>query len=892
MKVKQNLLLATALAISLANSGFAQQDYKRQPIQIQTRWANDVSVKSVLSEYPRPNLTRKNWTNLNGLWDYAITGIQDSLPIHYDGKILVPFPLESSLSGVKKRLEAKQLLWYKANLIHPVIKYGEHILLHFGAVDFETTVFLNGKEVNKHSGGYQNFSLDITNFLREGVNELIVKVWDPSDEGPNPRGKQSLNPGGIWYTASSGIWQTVWLETVPQHYIESLKITPDVDKGLVNIQVNGSSKAPVQLKVLDGKKVVATLSGLQPSLPGKEISLAVKIPNARLWSPDDPFLYDLEVTLGEDKVTSYFGMRKIEVKKDVKGIDRIFLNNKYTYNLGTLDQGYWPEGLYTAPTDDALKFDILAAKAMGFNTIRKHIKIEPARWYYHCDKIGMLVWQDMVNPAAGSGQPIIEAKKQFEKECLENIHQLYNFPSIVIWVLFNENWGAYDQGRLTKWIKDIDPSRIVNGHSGSLIVDYTSKGNTPAGLASKSANSDVTDIHSYPPPGIPAYIAGKALVLGEFGGIGVSVESHLWNDVEAGWGYGGTVSAGVMKKRYQVMIDSLIAFEKRGLSASIYTQPYDVEAEQNGILTYDRKITKIPIKEIRKIHKKLWSTVTNGDEQKEINTLMVADTGQVNFQQALKIYNDGKKDSSQLRLLALMALAEKDVNSNLGERYANEYIKVLKNPYIETNLRFISKFLNKTTDEGFNLFLHNIKGVNDILGKDEAESKLITAIERDEINPVIDQTTIDWSSLLKNMTQKYGEIGQEVVMQKQVMHSVEKSNWGTFNYIASTWLRLYGCKRKWISANMLNDLAWDIFNKTADIQSLGVALEMSSIALKDAETPNRIDTYANLLYKLGSKIKAIEWQKRAVEQDGYTAEFKLTLQKMQNNEKTWPELKK
>jgi hypothetical protein len=634
--MKRLLSIAGVLCI-MYTSLSAQTPWRMQPTTIQTRWAKQVTSKNPLPEYPRPQMVRSKWTNLNGLWEYAVTAKEADQPQQFSGQILVPYPIESALSGVKKALQPEEILWYKRTINKPATKTGEHVLLHFGAVDFDATVFLNGKQIGNHKGGYQNFSFDVTDALTQASNELVVKVWDPSDKGPNPHGKQVLNPGGIMYTPSSGIWQTVWLETVPATFIKSVKMTPDVDNNSLRIAL-----------ILDGDATDCTVEAVAKSgaaAAGKtsgnaQEPLTININNAKLWSPDAPNLYDLTLTIKRngkviDEVKSYFGMRKIEIKKNEKGIERIFLNNKYTYNLGTLDQGFWPDGLYTAPTDAALKFDIEASKAIGFNTIRKHIKIEPARWYYHCDKLGVLVWQDMVNP--GNDEP--EGRKQFEIENKENIEQLYNYPSIVCWVLFNEGWGAYDQARLTKWVKDTDPTRIVNGHSGSLIVNYNSPDNTAQGLADKSANSDVTDIHSYPPPGMPAHIPGKAIVLGEFGGIGVSIPSHLWDDIASGWGYGGTVSAGTMRKTYAVMTDSLIAFEKRGLSGSIYTQPFDVEAEQNGLITYDREILKIPAAEIRSIHGKLWPVTANYAVATKNFTAKVADTGKKDFAGALKEYN-------------------------------------------------------------------------------------------------------------------------------------------------------------------------------------------------------------------------------------------------------------
>lgn len=566
----------------------AQSGWKMQPSPLQTRWAKDVNPEKVLPEYPRPQLVRKEWQNLNGLWQYAITEKDASQPSTFDGQILVPFAIESALSGVKKPVLPTQRLWYKRTFQQPATKNAERVLLHFGAVDWQTTVLVNGKEAGKHTGGYQNFSFDITDLLKSGDNELIVNVYDPTDQGPNPHGKQVLAPKGIRYTATTGIWQTVWLETVPPVYISSLVLIPEVNDGYLSIKVNTTGEAA-------GYTVEAS-AGSNSIKGNANEALKLPVKNAHLWNPEDPFLYDLTIKLvkngtTEDHVTSYFGMRKIEIKKDAKGQERIFLNDKYTYNLGVLDQGFWPDGIYTAPTDAALKFDVEAIKAMGFNTIRKHIKIEPARWYYHADKLGMLVWQDMVTCA--SLQP--DAKKAFEEENAANVQQLFNYPSIICWVLFNEGWYTYDQSRLTEWLQNTDHSRLINGHTGE---NYGKDG--PQNPAEKWANSDLTDIHDYPGPGIAPALPNKARVLGEWGGVGVPVKGHQWN-AAAGWGY-VKITPSEMSGKYAGMNKRLKAYETEGLSGSIYTEPYDVEIEENGLMTYDREIIKVPMNTLRKIH--------------------------------------------------------------------------------------------------------------------------------------------------------------------------------------------------------------------------------------------------------------------------------------------------
>lgn len=517
---------------------------------------------------------------MNGLWDYAITDSITYRPNEFEGRILVPYPIESAPSGVKKSLQPNQKLWYQRVIELKEKKTDKKYLLHFGAVDYRCAVYVNGKEVGVHAGGYQEFTFDITNTLQKGNNEVVVVVLDPTDKGDNPKGKQVLNPQGIMYTSTSGIWQTVWMEEVPKNYIESLKITPDVDGGYVSIIVKSNSNEAVEL-----------IAGNNKASGTTNTEIKLKIPNAKLWSPSDPYLYDLIVKTKTDEVKSYFGMRKVEIKKDEIGQERIYLNNQYTFNLGVLDQGFWPDGIYTAPTDEALKFDIEAIRSMGFNTIRKHIKIEPSRWYYWADKLGMLVWQDMPYPANLSE----DAKKEFETENEENIKQLYNHPSIVCWVLFNEGWNSYDQQRLADWIKKTDPTRLVDAHTGE---NYDR--NAPKDPSKKWAGSEMADIHDYPGPGIAPAMAGKARVLGEWGGVRVVTPGHEWDSTK-GWGYIQSATADFARK-YEFMMKHLKLFEEEGLSAAIYTQPFDVEIEENGLLTYDREVFKISVEKIRAIN--------------------------------------------------------------------------------------------------------------------------------------------------------------------------------------------------------------------------------------------------------------------------------------------------
>lgn len=632
--MKRFVKLPTIIIILLCSCYEGQAQWQMQPSPLQTPWAKEVNPDKVLPEYPRPQMVRNEWQNLNGLWQYAITEKDATQPTQFDGQILVPFAIESALSGVKKPVLPTQRLWYKRTFTKPDTP--KRVLLHFGAVDWQTTVWINGKEAGKHTGGYQNFSFDITDLLQNGKNELIVSVYDPTDKGPNPHGKQVLAPQGIRYTAATGIWQTVWLEMVPPVYISSLEIVPDVDGGYLSLKVNTSGAA-------DGYTVEAVANGAGSIKGAANTALKLPVRNAHLWNPEDPFLYDLTIKLTkngttEDQVSSYFGMRKIEIKKDAKGQERIFLNNKYTYNLGVLDQGYWPDGIYTAPTDAALKFDIEAIKGMGFNTIRKHIKIEPARWYYHADKLGMLVWQDMVTGA--SLEP--DAKKAFEEENDANVQQLYNYPSIICWVLFNEEWYTYDQARLTKWLKGRDPSRLVNGHTGE---NYDR--DNPQNSAEKWPDSDMTDIHDYPGPGLAPALPGKARVLGEWGGVGVPINNHQWN-AAAGWGY-VRITPSEMSSKYTSMMKRLKTYETEGLSGSIYTEPYDVEIEENGLMTYDREIIKVPLETLRKIHapfvaQKRSERLITSLGLKDADTTSTPDPNRKQFLEILEQEADAKKN--------------------------------------------------------------------------------------------------------------------------------------------------------------------------------------------------------------------------------------------------------
>lgn len=736
---------------------------------LQTRWINEVSSVNALTEYPRPQMARNRWQNLNGSWEYAITKKKVEQPTKFDGIILVPFCIESALSGVKKTVQADQLLWYKKKFNNSARPGDHRILLHFGAVDWQATVYVNGNEVGQHTGGYQEFSFDITDRVKNGENELMVKVFDPTDQGPNPHGKQVLKPKDIWYTPTTGIWQTVWMEEVPANYISSLTITPNVDGGFVTVRANSNINEPVELTAGKYKATGET---------NHEIKLY--IPNAKLWSPNDPYLYDLVVKTKSDEVKSYFGMRKVEIKKDEKGFDRIFLNNQYVFNLGVLDQGFWPDGIYTAPTDEALAFDIKAIKAMGFNTIRKHIKREPDRWYYHCDKIGMIVWQDMINPSFDLTD---EAKKEFEKESEENIKQLFNHPCITTWTLFNEKWGQYDQERLSKWIKQLDPTRLLNGHSGEILyVDEKLRSPSPNAWV----NSDITDIHSYPDPMNAPPMNGKARVLGEFGGIGVFVPDHQWNSNRA-WGYINATPA-QLKGKYTIMNQHLQLLEKEGLSASIYTQPFDVEGEQNGLMTYDREVVKIPFTELQRIHSGLVPTPKN------IIPVSAKDADLTEPTQAYAAlfdqYINGKHDPVFLKKLAMMAGQTNDAAGK--NRFSAEYMSSLTKPYSQEDMAFIESATRKITDPGFGILIKEL-AESDTKEHRGLRVKLMDIIYTDLIAGYVPnaKASPNWDEIAEKIN-AYGAVGNEIFLRAKAIHLYNQQDWENYKPVAREYLEKYG----------------------------------------------------------------------------------------------------
>ena len=596
MKKNVTVLLFLCLGLSLS------AQWKPAGEKIKTEWANKVNPKQVLPEYPRPIMERKEWKNLNGLWNYAIQEVGKSAPAKYDGQILVPFAVESSLSGVMKEVGAKNELWYNTTFNIESNWKGQNILLHFGAVDWKTEVWLNGVKIGSHTGGYTPFSFDITPFITGTTQQLTVKVWDPSNEGTQPRGKQVKNPEGIWYTPVTGIWQTVWIEPVNKKNITTLKTTPNIDQNVISIkpEVAGASYGDlIEVTVYDDSKTIAT----GKASVGENLEIVLN--NPKLWSPESPFLYKTNVKLisnGKvvDQVKSYFAMRKIGSKRDANGVLRMQLNNKDYFQFGPLDQGWWPDGLYTAPTDEALKYDIVKTKELGFNMIRKHVKVEPERWYTHCDELGILVWQDM---PSGDEQPIWQDKKYFEgtelqrtpkseeiykKEWKAIMDHLYSYPSIVVWVPFNEAWGQFKTVEITEWTKNHDPSRLVNSSSGG----------------NHFQTGDILDLHKYPGPELYLYDARRITVLGEYGGIGLPLEGHLWK-ANDNWGYIKFKNATEVTNEYIKYAKELKKLVKTGFSAAVYTQTTDVEGEVNGFMTYDRKVDKMDFEKVRTINKEV-----------------------------------------------------------------------------------------------------------------------------------------------------------------------------------------------------------------------------------------------------------------------------------------------
>lgn len=569
-----------------------------------TRWAGEIDPQNVLPEYPRPQMVREEWFNLNGLWDYSIKPLNEEAG-DYDGKILVPFPIEAALSGVKKPLLPEERLWYRRTFVIPDGWGDKRILLHFGAVDWRAEVWINKKRAGEHTGGYYPFSFDITKYILEGENEIVVSVWDPTDTYGQERGKQTLNPRGIFYTPISGIWQTVWIEPVPKDYIRAIKMTPDIDSRelSIGIETGGENKGlEFEAIVYESGKEIAIEKGIASD------TIRLKISNQRLWSPESPFLYDIKIQLIEngkttDGIKSYFGMRKFSIDKDDRGIKRLFLNNEPLFQNGVLDQGYWPDGLYTAPTDEALSFDVEMTKKLGFNMTRKHIKVEPYRWYYHCDRLGLIVWQDMISGGGGMnafyhlilpnlarglkvkdnkykafGRNNKENCDNYKKELKEMIDALYNVVCIGTWVPFNEAWGQFDSAKIADWVRKYDPTRCIDHASGWY----------------DQGIGDVKSVHIYfRRLSMPKKLNDRTVVISEYGGYSLLEKGHVWCE-DKEFGYKKFKKRKELQAAYTELIDrQLKPLIKKGVSAAVYTQLTDVETEINGLITYDREIVKV-----------------------------------------------------------------------------------------------------------------------------------------------------------------------------------------------------------------------------------------------------------------------------------------------------------
>ncbi len=599
--MKLRHVLAVAFVTAALISCNSQPEWAPAGDHIMTTWGENLDPQNVLPEYPRPQMERAEWLNLNGLWEYAITDINDE-PEEYEGDILVPFAVESALSGVGRRVDETQALWYEREFKVPAAWNGKRVMLNFGAVDWKAEVYVDGQKAGEHTGGYAPFSFDITDLLAKGKKHTLkLKVTDRTDKWFQPRGKQVSTPEGIWYTPVTGIWQTVWMEPVAAVHVNSYLAVSDIDSSTLDVKVDAD--------LSDGDVCEVVLFADDAAVAkaeGREVTLAV--PEMKLWSPADPYLYDLEIRILRDGVVvdhvkGYTAMRKISYARDENGHNRMHLNNEPLFQYGPLDQGWWPDGLYTAPCDEALAFDIEKTKEMGYNLIRKHVKVEPARWYWHCDRLGMLVWQDMPNIEnnmknywdmrtyeKGTDTPVTdEGKANYYKEWAEIIQANWNAPCIVVWVPFNEAWGQFDTDEVVKFTRELDPTRLINYASGGNFV---------------RCSGDILDLHHYPDPKMYLYDKDYVNVLGEYGGIGWPVEGHLWQS-DRNWGYVQFKSSDEVLAQYEAYANQLIDLVDDGFSGAIYTQTTDVEGEVNGLMTYDRKVVKMDTERLNAINTKV-----------------------------------------------------------------------------------------------------------------------------------------------------------------------------------------------------------------------------------------------------------------------------------------------